>query len=113
MMEQVTVKELYNLEETIAKDIFDGVTYPWEVLPEIGDYIVEFGNSLPEEEYDKIGEDIWISKTAKATWSWIKGAASTVWTHMKKIGASFVNGVLSLVCFILQKRLEVKLQAVT
>ncbi len=32
-MKELTVKELYTLEETIAKEIFDGVTYPWEVLP--------------------------------------------------------------------------------
>ena len=59
MMEQLTVKELYNLEETIAKDIFEGVTYPWEVLPKIGAFIVELGNTLPEEEYDKVGENVY------------------------------------------------------
>ena len=32
-MKELTVKELYTLDETIAKDIFEGVTYPWEVLP--------------------------------------------------------------------------------
>ena len=32
-MNALTVKELYTLEETIAKDLFDKVTYPWEVLP--------------------------------------------------------------------------------
>ena len=30
-MNALTVKELYTLEETIAKDLFDKVTYPWEV----------------------------------------------------------------------------------
>ena len=34
-MKELTVKELYTLDETIAKDIFEGVTYPWEVLPKI------------------------------------------------------------------------------
>ena len=34
------------MEETIAKDIFDGVTYPWEVLPKIGAFIVELGDTL-------------------------------------------------------------------
>ena len=44
-MEQLTVKELYNLEETIAKDIFEDATYPWEVLPKIGAFIVELGKT--------------------------------------------------------------------
>ena len=29
-MKELTVKELYTLDETIAKDIFEGVTYPWQ-----------------------------------------------------------------------------------
>ena len=63
-MKELTVKELYDLNETIAKDIFDGVTYPWEVLPKIGDFILERGNTLPKEEYDQVGENVWIAKSA-------------------------------------------------
>ena len=29
-MKDITIAELYSLDETIAKDIFEGVTYPWE-----------------------------------------------------------------------------------
>ena len=29
MFEEMTVAKMYNLNETIAKDIFEGVTYPW------------------------------------------------------------------------------------
>lgn len=32
-MEKLTVKELFNLNETIAKDLLNSVTYPWEALP--------------------------------------------------------------------------------
>ena len=63
-MRELTVNELYDLNETIAKDIFDGVTYPWEVLPKIGDFILELGNTLPKEEYDQVGENVWIAKSA-------------------------------------------------
>lgn len=64
-MEQLKVAELFDLEETIARDIFDGVTYPWEVLPKISSFIIELGNQLPKEEYELRGENIWISKCAK------------------------------------------------
>lgn len=64
-MEQMTVTELYTLKETIASEIFAGVTYPWEVLPKIGAFIVKLGSALPETEYEKIGEDIWVAKSAK------------------------------------------------
>ncbi len=73
-MEECRTKNLYNLEETIAKDIFKGVTYPWEVLPKIGDYIIKLGNTLSEEEYEKVGEDIWIAKSATISpTAYIKG----------------------------------------
>ena len=52
-MNALTVKELYTLEETIAKDLFDKVTYPWEVLPNIGSFIKELGNTLSSDEYEK------------------------------------------------------------
>ncbi len=64
-MKALTVQELYTLEETIAATLFDGVTYPWEVLPRISAFILELGETLPAEEYDKIGEDVWIAKSAK------------------------------------------------
>ncbi len=63
-MRELTVNELYDLNETIAKDIFDDVTYPWEVLPKIGDFIVELGKTLPKEEYDQVEENVWIAKSA-------------------------------------------------
>lgn len=64
-MNELTVKELYTLDETIAKDIFEGATYPWEVLPKISSFIMELGGKLPEEEYDKVGDNVWIAKSAK------------------------------------------------
>ncbi len=75
-MEECKIENLYNLEETIARKIFEGVTYPWEVLPKINDFIIELGNSLDKEEYNKIGEDIWIAKSATvAPTAYIKGPA--------------------------------------
>ena len=59
------ISELYTLEETIAKDIFDGMTYPWEVLSKISEFIVALGNTLPEELYEKKGDNVWIAKSAK------------------------------------------------
>ena len=64
-MKELTVKELYTLEETIARDIFEGVTYPWEVLPKISEFIVKLGETLPEEDYEKRGENVWIARSAK------------------------------------------------
>ncbi len=64
MYEQLKNKTLFNLDETIAKDIFKDVTFPWEVLPLIKDFIITLGESLPKEDYEHPEEGIWIAKTA-------------------------------------------------
>lgn len=75
-MEECKIKNLYNLDETIAKDIFDGVTYPWEALPKIEEFIINFGKTLDKDEYEEKGENIWIAKSAKvAPTAYIAGPA--------------------------------------
>lgn len=76
MLEALTVKENYSLDQTIAKDIFNGVTYPWEVLPKISNFILELGATLNEDEYEKRGENVWVAKSAKvAPTAFINGPA--------------------------------------
>lgn len=59
------INALYTLEETIAREIFDGVQYPWEVLSKIGDFIRTLGSKLPENLYEKRDTDVWIARSAK------------------------------------------------
>ncbi len=59
------IESLYNLEETIAKDLFQNAKYPWEVLPKINDYILEIGPKLDKEIFNQIEDNIWIAKSAK------------------------------------------------
>jgi NDP-sugar pyrophosphorylase family protein len=61
---EMTIAEMYDLSQTIAAELFEGKTYPWEVLPEIGDFIVKLGATLDPEEYEKRGENVWIAKSA-------------------------------------------------
>lgn len=76
MIETCKVENLYTLNETIAKELFEGITYPWEILPKIGEFILKLGSTLSEEEYEKRGEDIWIAKTASvAPTAFIHGPA--------------------------------------
>ncbi len=64
-MKNYTIENLMDLNETIAKELFEGKTYPWEVLPEIKDFILKLGASLSEDEYNLVGENVWIAKSAK------------------------------------------------
>lgn len=64
-MEECRVCNLFNLEETMAKELLEKVEYPWEALAQINDYIMVLGEKLSPEKYDKIGDNVWIAKTAK------------------------------------------------
>ena len=65
MRKQYETAQMYTLTETLAAPLLEKTQYPWEALPRIGAFILELGASLPEEEYEKRGENIWIAKTAK------------------------------------------------
>ncbi len=61
----IKINDLYSLDQTIAKKAFEGVTFPWEVLPKISDFIIELGKTLNKEEYEEIAENVWVAKSAK------------------------------------------------
>lgn len=61
----VEIQELYDLEKTIARELFNGKKYPWEVLAEIHDFILTLGPTLSGELFDNPSEGVWIAKDAK------------------------------------------------
>lgn len=61
----IEIKALFDLEHTKAAKYLESFTYPWEALAGLSDYIKELGKTLPEDEYEHIGEDIWIAKDVK------------------------------------------------
>ena len=75
-MERLTIARLYDLSETIAAELLQEHTYPWEVLPEISNFILKLGESLPADRFDRQGENVWIAKSAKvAPTAYIHGPA--------------------------------------
>lgn len=64
-MKNISTENLLDTDKTIAKRIFDDKEFPWNALPDLKDFILELGKTLPENEYDKKTDDIWISKSAK------------------------------------------------
>ena len=63
--EELTVRALYDLSYTAARPLLEACTYPWEALPKIGEFIKALGKTLPPEEYEQRGEDVWVAKSAK------------------------------------------------
>lgn len=64
-MKDCTINELFTLSETIAYEIFEGKTYPWEILPALKDFILKLGPTLDSSIFKKRGDDIWVAKSAE------------------------------------------------
>lgn len=63
-MKELTNQELFQDKNTIAWELIAEYEYPYEVLPHIGEYIIRLGESLPEDRFEKQGENVWVAKNA-------------------------------------------------
>lgn len=57
----VRIIDLFDLNEYFARDIFDGLEYPWEALPKIKTFLPEFAKTLPAD-FEQISENVWVGK---------------------------------------------------
>ncbi|MDO4326162.1 MAG: UDP-N-acetylglucosamine pyrophosphorylase [bacterium] len=63
--EEMKISRLYDTSHSIVGRMMAQFTYPWEVLPHIEEWIQALGQVLPENEYQKFGESIWVHRSAK------------------------------------------------
>lgn len=91
-METAKISNMYTLEETIAAKLFEGAQYPWEVLPKISAFIVELGNSLDEDKYEKRGENVWIAKSAKVAPTAFIGGPAIIDEEAEIRHCAFIRG---------------------
>ena len=54
-----------DLSHTLAAPLLAAAEYPWQVLGGLKEFIRTLGPTLPAEEYDCIGEEIWAAKSAR------------------------------------------------
>lgn len=63
-MQEIEIRNLFDLTKTMAAGIFEEKIYPFEVLPLISNFIIELGKKLPEDTFERRGEDVWIARSA-------------------------------------------------
>ena len=88
----VEIKELLDLDKTIAKELFDGKTYPWEVLDGIKDFILKLGPTLDPNEFDNPSEGVWVAKDAKVFPSAYLGAPCIIDHGAEIRHCAFIRG---------------------
>lgn len=92
MKEKMLIKNLYNLDYTIAKPLLESVEYPWEALAKIKEFIIELGKTLDPEIYEQRGENIWVAKSAKIFPSAYLGAPLIICENAEVRHCAFIRG---------------------
>ena len=87
-----TIKDLYDLDHTLAKDYLSQFEYPWEALKGIKDMIIELGEKLDKNEYDEVKEHVWIHKTAKVFESAYIAAPCIIGANTEVRHCAFIRG---------------------
>ena len=87
-----TIKDLYDLDHTLAKNYLAQFTYPWEALDGIKNLIVELGAQLSTDEYDEVSEHVWVHKTAKVFPSAYLGAPCIIGPNTEVRHCAFIRG---------------------
>ena len=66
MLEMFNAKNYFDYSKTLAAPLFDGIEYPWEVLPRLESFILALGPMLPADEFEQVSDNVWISRSAVA-----------------------------------------------
>ncbi len=86
------IKDMYDLDHTLAADYLGQFEYPWEALPGIKAMIVDLGESLDPEEYEEVSEHVWVHKTATVFPSAYLGAPCIIGPNTEVRHCAFIRG---------------------
>ena len=87
-----TLKDMYDLDHTMAKDYLQQFDYPWLALAGIKDLIISLGQNIPEEEYVEVSPQVWVHKTAKVFDSAYLGAPCIIGARTEVRHCAFIRG---------------------
>lgn len=86
------IENLLDLEQTIAKSFFQGLTYPWEVFDGLEEKIIALGKSLPKDRYEERSEHVWVAKSAKVAPTAYLGAPLIIDEEAEIRHCAFIRG---------------------
>ena len=91
MRKELTINNLFDTTKTIAKKLIDSYQYPWEILPNINEFIISIGKNLPQDEYELVAENVWKAKTAKVAPTAFIGSPSIICAHAEIRHGAFIR----------------------
>ena len=91
-MQECKITTLYDLEQTIAKELLSQKEYPWEVLADLSDFICKLGSKLDPAVYEQKGENIWIAKSAEVAPTAFIGGPAIIDEEAQIRHCAFIRG---------------------
>ncbi|MBR4336424.1 MAG: UDP-N-acetylglucosamine pyrophosphorylase [Clostridia bacterium] len=86
------IDDLLTLSHTLAAPLFEGKRYPWEILPELKDFIRKLGATLSPEEYDEVSPEVWVHKTARVAPSALIAGPTVIGAGTEVRHCAFIRG---------------------
>ncbi|MBE5804648.1 MAG: UDP-N-acetylglucosamine pyrophosphorylase [Clostridiales bacterium] len=87
----MTIRDMYDLDYTLAKDYLGQFTYPWEALKGIKDMILALGETLGEE-YEQKAPQVWVHRTAVVAPTAFLGAPCIIGPETEVRHCAFIRG---------------------
>lgn len=88
----LTIRDMYDLDHTMAADYLRGFTYPWEALGGIKQLILTLGEKLHPEEYEQREPCVWVHRTAKVAPTAYLGAPCIIGANTEVRHCAFIRG---------------------
>ena len=90
--ELMTKNFFYLKGDEVFHSFFANSVYPWELLGNIGSFLLALGSQLSEEKYERVGKDIWVARSAKiAEFTTIEGP-TIIGEHSQVKPGAYIRG---------------------
>ena len=88
----ILIKDLFDLNHTLAKSYLSSYRYPYEALTGIKDLIINLGKNLDKDEYLEIKENVWAHKSAVIAKTAYIGSPAIIGENTEIRHCAFIRG---------------------
>ncbi len=83
---------LFDLTKTQAASLLANTTFPWQALEGLKEFILNLGETLDPEEYERLGDYVWAAKTAHIAKSAYLGGPCIIGPGTEVRHGAFIRG---------------------
>ena len=88
----IKIKELFDLQHTLAASYLSQFEYPWQALKGISNMIQTLGECLDPAEYTQVSDQVWVHNSAKIAPTAYLGAPCIIGANTEVRHCAFIRG---------------------